>query len=86
MIAVLSAVVAMGLWVFRREIGRNDKAHGELESKIDKTRDELRAEIKAVEADVKQLLAGQSRIEGLLEGVLGKRPNAATPSPADAST
>ena len=65
MLALLGAMVTMGLWIVRREISHKDAAHKALETKIDHTR----AELKVVEVDLKTLLAGQSRVEGLLEGM-----------------
>ena len=71
-ITILLGVVA---WFLQREIKNNDEAHRQLKASIDETRRELKADVKAVEAnvrtveaDVKQLLAGQARIEGLLQG------------------
>ncbi|MCY4509739.1 MAG: hypothetical protein OXG35_22655 [Acidobacteria bacterium] len=59
LLAIIAALLGFALWFLQREIRNNDKAH-----------QELKADIKSVEADVKQLLAGQSRIEGLLEGLI----------------
>ena len=74
LLALLSAMVGVGLRAARREIAQNDAAHRE-----------LKADIKTIETDVKQLLSGQARIEGLLEGVLGQRSSAASPAaPAEA--
>lgn len=42
-------------WFLRREIRNNDEAHRL-----------LRTDVKVVEADIKQLLTGQVRVEGLL--------------------
>lgn len=71
-ITILLGIVA---WFLQREIKNNDEAHRLLKASIDETRRELKADVKAVEvnvktieASVKQLLAGQSRIEGLLQG------------------
>ena len=64
LLALLSAMAGLGLLGLRREITRNDEAHRE-----------LRSDIKAVEADVQKLLAGQARIEGLLEGMAGGGPD-----------
>ncbi len=70
LLAIIAALLAFALWFLQREIRNNDEAHRELKKEIGDTRRELKADIKAVEADVKQLLAGQSRIEGLLEGLV----------------
>lgn len=51
-IALLSGIVA---WFLRRELGNNDKAH-----------DALRKDIKTVESDIKKLLEGLGRVEGML--------------------
>ena len=59
LLALLSYMVGLAMWTGKREIERNDEAHRV-----------LRTDIKVVEADVKQLLVGQARIEGLL-GQLG---------------
>ena len=69
LLALLSAMVGVALRAARREIAQNDGGHKE-----------MKADIKTIETDVKQLLAGQARIEGLLEGVLGQRSSAAAPS------
>ena len=70
LLAIIAALLAFALWFLQREIRNNDEAHRELKKEIGDTRRELKADIKAVEADVKQLLVGQSRIEGLLEGLV----------------
>ena len=70
LLAIIAALLGFALWFLQREIRNNDEAHRELKKEIGDTRRELKADIKAVEADVKQLLAGQSRIEGLLEGLV----------------
>ncbi|MCY4510301.1 MAG: hypothetical protein OXG35_25570 [Acidobacteria bacterium] len=69
LLAIIAALLGFALWFLQREIRNNDEAHRELKKEIGDTRRELKADIKAVEADVKQLLVGQSRIEGLLEGL-----------------
>ena len=70
LLAIIAALLGFALWFLQREIRNNDEAHRELKKEIGDTRRELKADIKAVEADVKQLLVGQSRIEGLLEGLV----------------
>ena len=70
LLAIIAALLGFALWFLQREIRNNDEAHRELQKEMGDTRRELKADIKAVEADVKQLLAGQSRIEGLLEGLV----------------
>ena len=70
LLAIIAALLGFALWFLQREIKNNDAAHQELKREITDTRRELKADIKAVEADVKQLLTGQSRIEGLLEGMV----------------
>ena len=70
LLAIIAALLGFALWFLQREIKNNDAAHQELKREIADTRRELKADIKAVEADVKQLLTGQSRIEGLLEGMV----------------
>ena len=70
LLAIIAALLGFALWFLQREIRNNDEAHRELKKEMGDTRRELKADIKAVEADVKQLLAGQSRIEGLLEGLV----------------
>ena len=67
---IIAALLGFALWFLQREIRNNDEAHRELKKEMGDTRRELKADIKAVEADVKQLLAGQSRIEGLLQGLV----------------
>ena len=69
-IAILLGIV---VWFLQREIKSNDEAHRQLKAGIDETRRELKADVKTIETDVKQLLAGQLRIEGLLEGAIGVR-------------
>ena len=73
LLAIIAALLGFALWFLQREIRNNDEAHRELKREIGDTRRELKADIKSVEADVKQLLAGQSRIEGLLEGLIVRR-------------
>ncbi len=73
LLAIIAALLGFALWFLQREIKNNDAAHQELKREITDTRRELKADIKAVEADVKQLLTGQSRIEGLLEGMVRQR-------------
>ena len=58
-IGILSGVVA---YFLRREFKSNDAAHRE-----------LRGDVKTVESDVKELLAGQGRIEGALNTLLNQR-------------
>ena len=70
LLAIIAALLGFALWFLQREIRNNDEAHRELKKEIGDTRRDLKADIKAVEADVKQLLAGQSRIEGLLEALV----------------
>ena len=70
LLAIIAALLGFALWFLQREIRNNDEAHRELQKEMGDTRRELKADIKAVEADVKQLLAGQSRIEGLLQGLV----------------
>ncbi len=70
LLAIIAALLGFALWFLQREIKNNDAAHHELKREIADTRRELKADIKAVEADVKQLLTGQSSIEGLLEGMV----------------
>ena len=70
LLAIIAALLGFALWFLQRQIRNNDEAHRELKKEMGDTRRELKADIKAVEADVKQLLAGQSRIEGLLEGLV----------------
>ena len=70
LLAIIAALLGFALWFLQREIRNNDEAHRELKKEIGDTRRELKTDIKAVEAGVKQLLAGQSRIEGLLEGLV----------------
>ena len=69
----ITILLGIVVWFLQREIKSNDEAHKQLKAGIDETRRELKADVKTVEADVKQLLAGQSRIEGLLEGMVGGR-------------
>ena len=53
----------------RRELKTEiDETRRELKAEIDGTRRELKADIKTLETNVQQLLVGQSRIEGLLQG------------------
>ncbi len=53
----------------RRELKTEiDETRRELKAEIDGTRRELKADIKALATNVQQLLVGQSRIEGLLQG------------------
>ena len=70
LLGIIAALLGFALWFLQREIRNNDEAHRELKKEIGDTRRELKADIKAVETDVKQLLVGQSRIEGLLEGLV----------------
>ena len=58
-IGILSGVVA---YFLRRELRSNDVAHRE-----------LTGDVKTVESDVKELLAGQGRIEGALNALLNQR-------------
>ena len=60
-ITALLGAVGRFLW---RELKNNDEGHRH-----------LRADIKKFETDVQKLLAGQARIEGLLEGVVGGGPH-----------
>ena len=60
-ITALLGAVGRFLW---RELKNNDEGHRH-----------LRADIKKFETDVQKLLAGQARIEGLLEGVVGGCPH-----------
>ena len=54
-LAVMAALIGVSGWFLRREIVKNDKAH-----------DEMKRDIKTVESDIKKLLAGLGRVEGML--------------------
>ena len=71
LLASITILLGAVVWFLQLEIKSNDEAHRQLKAGIDETRRQLKADVKTVEADVKQLLAGQSRIEGLLEGMVG---------------
>lgn len=62
LLAIIADLIGAVAWFLRQEIKNNREAHRELKS-----------DIRTVEIDVKKLLGGQARIEGLLEGPPGKR-------------
>ena len=64
LLALLSGMAGLLLWAGKREFTRNERAHQALQESIGKV--ERRAAL--IEADVKELLIGQARIEGLLMG------------------
>ncbi len=67
LLALLNYTVSSWGWVLKREIDRSDKTDHELKASLDATRQELKADIKQVEADTKLLLTGQARIEATLD-------------------
>ena len=71
LLGIITLLLGMVVWFLQREIKSNDEAHKQLKTGIDETRRELKTDNRAIETDVEQLLAGQSRIEGLLQGLLG---------------
>ncbi len=78
----LRGMAGLALQVLRREITHNDEAHRELKAEIADARQgaegghqAVEADVKAVEVNVALLLAGQARIEGLLEGMVGGGPH-----------
>ena len=64
LLAPLSGMAGILLWAGKRELTHNERAHRALQESIEKV--ERRAAV--IEADVKELLTGQARIEGLLGG------------------
>ena len=64
LLALLSGMAGILLWAGKRELTHNERAHQALQAGIEKV--ERRAAV--IEADVKELLTGQARIEGLLVG------------------
>lgn len=62
LLALLSGMAGILLWAGKRELTHNERAHQALQESIEKV--ERRAAV--IEADVKELLIGQARIEGLL--------------------
>ena len=79
LLGIITLLLGIVAWFLQREIKSNDEAHKqlkagidgtrrELKAEIDGTRRELKADIKALKTNVQQLLVGQSRIEGLLQG------------------
>ena len=84
MLGVIAALLGAVMYFLRRELKNNDEAHRQLRASIDETRRDLKADIGRVDArvgkvesTVEKLLAGQARIEGLLEGMSGVRAGAA---------
>ena len=59
LLGVIAVLLGVVVWFLRREIKNNDEAHRDLGQRIGKVADAVR-----------QLLVGQARIEGLLEGML----------------
>lgn len=77
LVGIITLLLGIVAWFLQHQIKSNDEAHKQLKAGIDETRRELKTDIKTIEADVKQLLVGQSRIEGLLQGghqALGDAP------------
>ena len=64
LLALLSGMAGILLWAGKRELTHNERAHQALQQGIEKV--ERRAAV--IETDVKELLIGQARIEGLLGG------------------
>ena len=64
LLALLSGMAGILLWAGKRELTHNERAHQALQESIEKV--ERRAAV--IETDVKELLIGQARIEGLLGG------------------
>ena len=81
LLAIIAALLGLALWFLQREIKNNDAAHRELKKEIADTRQELKADIKAVEGVVNGHTASLARIEGLLEGVFRSRLDRADPTP-----
>ena len=67
LLALLNYTVSSWGWVLKREIDRSDKTDHELKASLNATRQELKVDIKQVEADTKLLLTGQARIEATLD-------------------
>ena len=61
LLAIITVLLGLAVWFLQREIKNNDEAHRDLGRRIGK-----------VEDVVTQMLAGQARIEGLLEGLVGR--------------
>lgn len=64
LLALLSGMAGILLLAGKRELTHNERAHQALQQSIEKV--ERRGAV--IEADVKELLIGQARIEGLLGG------------------
>ena len=62
LLALLSGMAGILLWAGKGDLTHNERAHQALHESIEKV--ERRAAV--IEADVKDLLTGQARIEGLL--------------------
>ena len=73
LLALLNYTVSSWGWVLKREIDRSDQTDHELKASLDATRQELKMDIKQVEADTKQLLTGQARIEAALDAQASRR-------------
>ena len=73
LLALLNYTVSSWGWVLKREIDRSDKTDHELKASLDAARQELKSDIKQVEADTKMLLTGQARIEATLDARANRR-------------
>ena len=64
----IAALIAIIGFFLHRELKANDQAHKDLRADIKAVDVNMRSAIKAVEEDVKKLLAAVARIEGTLTG------------------
>lgn len=64
LLALLSGMAGILLWAGKRELTHNERAHQALQESIEK----VERRVAVIETDVKELLTGQARIEGLLLG------------------
>ena len=72
LLALIAIMVGLAGWAGKREIARNDDAHRDLKASIEASRQELRADVKVVEGEVKRLLEGQARIEATIAAQTGR--------------
>ena len=66
LLALVVLMVGLAGWAGKREIARNDDAHRDLKESIEASRQEIRAEVKGIDGEVKLLLQGQARIEATI--------------------